>query len=219
MSPRVPSAHKEQRRQTILKAAVGAFIGRGYQLTTIDDIATRAGLSVGAIYRYFPSKSAIMLALMEERLGRAPELLQRLTAGSGDPWEQLTRAVDVFVRAVRIRHPESTRLLLVAFAEALQDREVQQGLRARFAGLQEFLAEVIRRGVDSGRFRPGVDPAGVAALLLCAADGATIYASIDTPNAGVRDLRALTLSMLRRYLFRGEEDGGPAGRDAAGTRR
>ena len=51
MSPRVSAEHKELRRKAILDAALEVFIGKGYQLATIDDISARCGMSVGAIYQ------------------------------------------------------------------------------------------------------------------------------------------------------------------------
>ena len=198
--PRVTEEHKERRRQAILEAAQSVFLGKGYQLATIDDIASRSGLSVGALYRYFQTKSEIMLVLLEQRVGRTPDLFARLTHDAGTPWERLERCVDLFVSALRVRHPATGKLLLVAWGEALHDAEVRRGLQRRFAALVQYLASVIREGVGSGQFRPDCDPDGLAANLLCAADGLTLYWAVDTPHMDVRALRAAMLAMLRAYL-------------------
>lgn len=202
--PKVSAAHKEQRRQAILEAALEVFIGRGYQLSTIDDIASRSGLSVGALYRYFRNKGEIMLTLVEERLGRTPELFARLTRATGDPMERLEAAVGLFASALRVRHPATGRLLLVTLAEAVQDGEVRNGLHDRFRGLVEYLQGVIDEGVASGMFRPDVDARVLAALLMCTADGLTIYWTTDMPDLDLRSMRSTMLAMLRAYLTQKE---------------
>ncbi len=198
--PKVTETHKEQRRQAILNAAEQVFLGKGYQLATVDDIAVRSGLSVGALYRYFSSKSEIMLTLMEERLGRTPDLLERLTADAGGPWDQMSRCVDIFVLALRVRHPSTGRLLLVAWGEALQDRIVREGLLDRFRGVVGYLRAVIERGIHSGDFRPDADAEVLASLLMCLADGVTLYWAANTPGLELQPIRATVMSMVRSYL-------------------
>lgn len=198
--PKVTESHKERRKQAILQAAEEVFLGKGYQLATVDDIAIRSGLSVGALYRYFSTKSEIMLTLLDERLGRAPNLLRRLTEGTKGPWEQLSRCVDIFVLALRIRHPSTGRLLLVAWGEALQDFTVREGLLRRFAGLVDYMQGVIQQGITSGEFRPDADAKVLGSLLICLADGVTLYWSANTPSLELHRIRTTVMSMLRSYL-------------------
>ena len=61
-------------RSAILEAAAQVLEGLGYEKMTTTRVAERAGTSVGSIYQYFPSKDALLLALLEvktERVGRA----------------------------------------------------------------------------------------------------------------------------------------------------
>ncbi len=204
MSPKVSPEHKERRRQAILDAALDVFIGKGYQLATINDISARSGLSVGAIYRYFPTKSAIMLTLVEERLGRLPELFARHIPRTGDPWERLTRSIDLFVSALRVRHPATGRLLLVTLAEAVQDGEVRRGLQERLSGLVSYLQAIIDEGVAQGLFRPDVDARALATILLCSADGVAVYWVTDGREIDLRPMRSTMLEMLRAYLIKKE---------------
>ncbi|MBY6275420.1 MAG: hypothetical protein CWE10_04245 [Symbiobacterium thermophilum] len=199
--PRVSPAHMERRREAILNAAMEVFIAKGYQVATVGDIAQQAGLSVGAIYRYFPTKADLMLALVRERLGRAPALFARLTARVEDPWERLVRCVELFTAALRVRHPGTGRLLLVTMAEAVQNGEVRRGLHDRFAGLADYVAGIIAEGVARGRFRPDVDPRTVAALLLSMADGVAVYWVTGAPDLELNAMGQSLVAMLRSYLL------------------
>ena len=66
---RVTAAHVEARTNQIILAAWECFARKGYHQTTMADIAGEAGLSAGAIYRYFASKEAVLKAISE--IGRA----------------------------------------------------------------------------------------------------------------------------------------------------
>lgn len=199
--PRVSDAHKEQRRQAILDAAMEVFIGKGYQLATINDISAHCHLSVGALYRYFPTKGEIMLALVEERLGRTPGTFARLTEHAGDPWERLVSCVNLFTSALGVRHPSTGRLLLVTLAEAVHDGEVRRGLYQRFGALREYLKGIIQDGIAAGMFRPDANAEVLAALLLCTADGGTVYWVTGTPDLDLRSMRSMMLALLRSYLM------------------
>lgn len=70
---------KLERERRILKAAEKLFARKGYAETAMEDVAASAGLAVGTIYNYFPSKSALLLAIVrretESLLARGRKLL------------------------------------------------------------------------------------------------------------------------------------------------
>src|SRR5262245_48314161 len=53
-------------RQRLYKAAIELMAAKGYESTTLRDVARAAGVSVGLLYRYFPSKRALIIALYDE---------------------------------------------------------------------------------------------------------------------------------------------------------
>ncbi|MBK6765659.1 MAG: TetR/AcrR family transcriptional regulator [bacterium] len=57
---------KDHRREQILDAAAELFASKGFEKTSVDEIAKAAGLSKGAIYWYFPSKESILIGLAEK---------------------------------------------------------------------------------------------------------------------------------------------------------
>jgi AcrR family transcriptional regulator len=85
MSPRSPEANDllhEERRKTILDAALGVFVERGYEGTRMQEIADRCALSYGLVYHYFPTKEAIFATLVDHALAGAGTLLRALPQGS-----------------------------------------------------------------------------------------------------------------------------------------
>src|SRR3990170_8142214 len=82
---RVPEAHVEARRNQIVDAAWACFARKGYHQTTMQDIATEAGISAGAIYRYYPSKEGVLKAINDrsQELGR--DLVEWARSQAGGP--------------------------------------------------------------------------------------------------------------------------------------
>lgn len=76
----------EARPDEILDAALEEFTARGFDAARMEDIAKRAGLSKAAIYLYFPSKMAVLEALIEAKVGPLAANVQQIAAaGAGDP--------------------------------------------------------------------------------------------------------------------------------------
>lgn len=62
----VRQRRKAETRTLLLEAGLSVFAERGLDLATLDEVATAAGFTKGAIYRQFPSKGAFLLALFEQ---------------------------------------------------------------------------------------------------------------------------------------------------------
>ena len=88
MSPKRSEVFKAGRREAILAAALGLFLAQGYDRTTMREIAAEAGVSTGAIYVYFQTKSAMLQSLCaEETASERTALLaaMRAVAPGEDP--------------------------------------------------------------------------------------------------------------------------------------
>src|SRR3954454_6746245 len=100
----------EDRRGTILDAALAVFSRRGYNGASIDEIAQAAGISKALIYEHFPSKKDLHVSLLERHVQEIFISLSQ-TADTDDPGEvRLRNGVDAFLQWVET-HPEAFRLL------------------------------------------------------------------------------------------------------------
>ena len=80
----------EARPEEILDAALAEFTVRGFEAARVEDIAKRAGISKGGVYLYFPSKTALLEALIEARVTPLARLAQTIAAtGADDPMSAL----------------------------------------------------------------------------------------------------------------------------------
>ena len=93
----------EARRAAILDAALEVFAARGYAASSIDEIATAAGISKALIYEHFPSKRVLHAALLEHHVTALFAMLAE-SAGTDAPGEiRLRDGVDAFLRFVEER--------------------------------------------------------------------------------------------------------------------
>lgn len=77
MMARVSQAHIDQRREDIVVAARDLFSERGWQDTSIQEIASEAGISTGLVYRYFENKDALLRAVFERAQGLLAERIEQ----------------------------------------------------------------------------------------------------------------------------------------------
>lgn len=177
MSPRVSTAHKENRREQILSAAGRCFAARGYADTTMADILQESGLSAGAVYLYYKSKLDIYMTLMERDLEADLRRYEAAAAGPG-PWTDRLRQLLSLCMAgfADSTQAEFQRLYLLEFLPACGKNPALAGaLRRRNQRLKTLITQVLQAGVSSGEFRP-LDCDAVAALILAAGDGVRLHA-------------------------------------------
>jgi AcrR family transcriptional regulator len=114
-APVAPALTKSQaaRRERVIRAAQDLAAEGGYDAVQMRDVAARGEVALGTIYRYFPSKDALLLAVMVQWLG---DLEQRVTRNPPAGATTVDRIMDVLTRAVRSmdRQPRLTRAVIGA---------------------------------------------------------------------------------------------------------
>lgn len=80
--PPGPTAQGEETRQRLYETALALMAERGFEAATLRDVASRAGVSPGLLYRYFPSKRAVVLALYDDLSAQCVARAGEMPAGS-----------------------------------------------------------------------------------------------------------------------------------------
>lgn len=178
MAPRVTQAHLDARRIEILTAAFRCFSRKGLHGTTMHEIADEAGLSAGALYRYFDGKEALIEALAEESAARRADALRALEPGGGA--EPLADAVANMMAGLDSPEAEvSVRLDVRLWTEALDHPEVRATAREAFASVREPVADYVRAERQAGRIRADVDPDAVGRLVISLLTGLELQRAVD----------------------------------------
>jgi AcrR family transcriptional regulator len=132
-------AHAERRRE-ILDAAEKLFIESGFHQTGMAAICAAAGISPGALYRYFPSKTAIIRGIVEDEAREAALWLDAVEAAP-DLVPALIDALDAAIREVA--DADYRRLALEIGAEAARDSEIGAILASAQAEVRMRIARVL----------------------------------------------------------------------------
>ncbi|MBW8481935.1 TetR/AcrR family transcriptional regulator [Actinomadura parmotrematis] len=99
----VRRAQAQRTRDGVLAAAAAVFVDRGVQ-APVRDIAERAGVGVGTIYRNFPTRADLVTAVYRHQIDTCAALAPRLLAESASPFAALTGWADAFVEFLVTKH-------------------------------------------------------------------------------------------------------------------
>ena len=142
------------RRAHIVAAAERAFVRFGFHATTMQNVAEEAGMSAGNLYRYFPSKEAIVEGLCTSEQTERAEIFAKLS-GTGD----LLHAISASFRLhVLSRPPEKARMIVEIWAEAARNPKIAAITRAVdddvLAGLEHVVAAAKAKGAAAATLDP-----------------------------------------------------------------
>ncbi|WP_354146269.1 TetR/AcrR family transcriptional regulator [Arthrobacter sp. 754] len=165
-SRRGPYSKSTERRQAIIAAAHAVFAAHGYRGGSLQDVADRVGMSQTSLLHYFPSKSDLLLAVLDWRDS---------TTGDGTtPPDSEEKLVDAVISQARFNEgiPGVIELYTVLCAESVTDGHPgREYFTERFDRLRRSYTRRFKQLAGEGRLRPGVEPETAAASLIALWDG------------------------------------------------
>jgi len=178
-------ADARRNKETLLDAAAALFVEAGVE-APVRDIAARAGVGTGTIYRHFPTRADLIIAVYRHQVEACAEAGPALLAAGPSPYAALGRWIDLFVDFLVTKH---------GLAHVL--RSDQAGFATLHAYFLERLvpvcAALLRAAVESGEIRPGI-----AARELMRGVGNLCIGADSDPGYDARRLVELLVAGLRR---------------------
>lgn len=149
-------ADAQRNRARVLEVAAAVFAAEGIGVP-IDEIARRAGVGVGTVYRHFPNKEALFIAIVKHQVDRVTdEATELLTTGDAG-----TSFFEFFM-AVATRSGTNRALIDAIAGSGVNVAEETKGIADRFVAV---LGELVARAQRAGTLRPDVTARDVKALL------------------------------------------------------
>ena len=170
-------------REAILEAARQLFAEKGLA-AEIREIAERAGVGVGSLYRHFESREGLIRAVMQ---AAAEDLVQRLRVASGqkDPKAALREMIHAAASLFE-RFGVLTEVMLREQTNELPDHKPEAP-----PDLIDLTASVLRRGIEDGSFRSDLDvPVAIAALASIVQSGMLLALASRRTYSGAADAAA-----------------------------
>lgn len=186
------AGQKAETRRRILAAAQEVFLAAGFSDANLNEIARRADVGKGTLYRHFESKGELYVAMLAEHGETLAREMAELIELEGPVLKQIEQ-IGRFYLDFWQRHPDHFQIIRAAHGD---DRigPISPELLARLRGIFEpplrLLESLVRRGIERGEIRP-VDPWHVANALAMSANavvGPMVMGALPVVD---RDLRGV----------------------------
>jgi AcrR family transcriptional regulator len=188
-------------RRRIFRAALDLFKEKGFDDTTVEEIAELADVGKGTVFNYFPQKTDFLLAAYREWVVVIREDLGPVESWTEPARTQLLRVFNYLAALGEEHRPFARQVLLENMRQAhlrmaQDDPRTDQGLPGEWADLvpgeddvavrllEDITREVIRRGKENAEVRPGIDEGPVASIIAATAFHTLVRGLVQGVSAG-----------------------------------
>jgi AcrR family transcriptional regulator len=199
--PKISPAQEQQRRHQILDAAMACFARQGYHATSMDDVVRESGLSVGAIYTYFPSKEDLFLALAESRAQESLSYMNALFRSPGSMQAKSAEAIDYFFRMLSDEALQPLARVGVEFlGESVKSERIKERQDRRCEMIRQFYQWLLSDAKATGEIRSDVDLDAAAELLMALNEGIVLLSVAGLRKVPLERLKAAYTSFIDNGL-------------------
>ena len=186
---------QSDRRAEILAAAQRCFVRSGFHGASMQDICAEAGMSPGNLYRYFPSKEALIAGIAErDRAEVAQEFASAdLSQGFFAVLEGMAH------HHFAVRPDEQVKLCTEVMAESRRNPEIRRISASFDADVKKWLIDLFRAGAERGDIPADIDFESVVTMLMVIADGVWWRRALD-PNFKANALTPVFMDVARHLL-------------------
>jgi AcrR family transcriptional regulator len=191
------AARRARTRGQLLEAAARVYARRGFTGATLEEVASEAGFTKGAVYAHFGSKENLLLALVEEYL--AGQVTEQMALFDRDraTWERPLAGSASWMEYVQ-ENPDRLRLFVELWVYAQRDEQLRERLTSGLAALRETFARfAAESSADAGFDVPAGVPEQFANVMLGLGLGLSML-KLSEPEAVPIELLGTTLSVLIR---------------------
>jgi AcrR family transcriptional regulator len=185
---------KAYTRERLLDAARRVFASNGFHGASVEEIASAAGFSTGALYSNFDGKEDLFLALMEREIDEHARVIADGVAKRSSVAERAAGGARAWMTMIE-REPELLLLFMEFWAYGVRDPHVRPKVAARFAQVRELLTGLIAEGARELDLELELPAEQLAVAIDAMADGIARQKLAD-PAAVPDDLMGKVLSLL-----------------------
>lgn len=188
-------------REEILSAAAGIISAKGFEATSMQDIATAVNLQKASLYHHFSSKQEILLALLDSALFLLTDHLEDVRAASLPPTKKLREAMIAYLDIISAQQNLASVLLLEyrSLDPVLRRQHVER--RDRF---EHLWRDLIIEGVEAGVFQCE-DPSLAGRAILGVLNWTVTWYRQDGPSSAEEIADEFTNLFLKGLLARPED--------------
>jgi len=181
-------------RERLLSAARSVFARAGFHGASVDEIASEAGFSTGALYSNFEGKEDLFLVLMEREIDEHAREIADVVQARASVAERATGGARQWMSTIE-REPELLLLFMEFWAYGVRDPQVRPKVAARFAQMRQTLTQLIVDGVRDFDLELSIPAEQLAVAIDALADGIARQKLAD-PDAVPDELMGTIISLL-----------------------
>jgi AcrR family transcriptional regulator len=164
VTDRKPRADAQRNRERILEVAMKEFARSGAN-ASLEEIAKKAGVGPGTLYRHFPTREELLVAVYRSEMEKLAAA-ERTLGDSLPPVEALRAWLLLFVDAVETKH-------VIAPVLNTLVGDPKKVFEASYARMHEAIRALVKRAIKSGDIRKDLDPMDLLRALVGVANVAT----------------------------------------------
>ncbi|HEX9482793.1 MAG TPA: TetR/AcrR family transcriptional regulator [Solirubrobacteraceae bacterium] len=187
-------------RERLLVAARSVFARSGYHGASVEEVASEAGFSTGALYSNFEGKEDLFLALMEREIDEHAQEITTAVRERTSIADRATGGARQWMTMIE-REPEALLLFMEFWAYGVRDAKVRTKVAARFAQMRQVLTGLIAEGVRDFDLELTIPAEQLAVAIDALADGIARQKLAD-PDAVPDELMGTVLSLLLAAVTR-----------------
>ena len=186
---------QSDRRDEILAAAQRCFVRSGFHGASMQDICAEAGMSPGNLYRYFPSKEALIAGIAERDRAEVAQAF-----ASADLSHGLLNVLEGMVQHYFAEHPRERVLLCTeVMAESRRNPDIARISAAFDADVRKWLIGLMQAAAERGDIPRDIDFDGVVTMLMLIADGVWWRRALD-PDFKPETVVPIVMDVARHLL-------------------
>src|SRR3984893_8654035 len=185
---------KANTRERLLAAARRVFASSGFHGASVEEIASSAGFSTGALYSNFDGKEDLFLVLMEREIDEHAREISEAVRERASVAERATGGARRWMTMIE-REPELLLLLMEFWAYGVRDAEIRPKVAAQFAHMREVLTRLIAESVREFDLELDIPAEQLAIAIDALADGIARQKLAD-PEAVPDELMGRVLSLV-----------------------
>lgn len=170
-APKTTRSHGAERRHELVSAAYDLIATKGFEGLRVRDVAERCNVNIATLHYYFPSKEALVQAVVDYLIGQFRVEAETIE-NEGTALQRLQREMAIVGERLK-KTPEIYVVLMELQLRSIRDPVVQKLLKET-SRWQDHIQSLLREGVQQGVFRSDLDAAESCSLLMALIKGLVI---------------------------------------------
>jgi AcrR family transcriptional regulator len=194
---RLAEQRQSDRRDEILSAAQRCFVRAGFHQTSMQEICVEAGMSAGNLYRYFPSKEAIIAGIAERDRSEVAQDFARADLSQG-----LFAVLEAMAHHhFSVRSIEQVKLCTEVMSEARRHPEIARISASFDADVRKWLTDMFKAAAERGDISRDAAVEDAVDMMMIIADGVWWRRALD-PDFRAEALLPVFMDVARHLLSR-----------------